>query len=231
MLSEILGTISLSLITLIISSITSIIISAKLKEMPFIKSKKEIEKKIEQNNYNLMELTKKSSNKSFGALNTVKYLEQMRSIFNMIYPSANFVISIKVIYYNEKNMLNSTVKDWININDKCNYLRDLKTYNIKDNTDLYSVFINKSGYFFVSDVKEYENIAGYKTENPYYMYFNTSIVYPICNKTRKEYLGFLCVNSNQKLNNSKKNEMLMRILEKTAAGFYFVLKNIYDLFR
>lgn len=72
----------------------------------------------------------------------------------------------------------------------------------------------------------------YKNENQSYIQkYNTTIVYPIRKKGKdKKYdtIGFLCVDSPQKLNNVKKNEKVLSLVETAASIIYDFLSQNKD---
>lgn len=150
------------------------------------------------------------------------YLEKLTSIIKEIYPKSNSIISIKLVEKSDKqNPSESEVITWVSYPNKKYNVK--MTYRIKDNTDFNSIVKNSKEYFFVSDLKKYSALKKYVNSDRHFMQeYNTSIVVPIQknSKGNEDIIGFLCINSSQKLGNVKKNKKLMDIVKSAASLFY-----------
>ena len=140
-----------------------------------------------------------------------------------IYPQITISVSIKLIEGLGKNTTNkSLVYSWYSYPDR-NY-DDRIDYVIKNNTDFSSIIQNKNEYFFVSDLREFSTISQYNNSSDDFLYkYNSSIVCPICKKEKgqmHDIVGFLCVDSPQKLNNVKKNEKVINLVKATTSTLY-----------
>lgn len=149
------------------------------------------------------------------------YLKLTKNMVNEIYPDNAFIVSIKLISKsNAENPLESEVITLASYPDSRNIE---PVYKIKNNTDFSTIIGDNNEYFFVSDLKEYSVLKNYINEsNNYIECYNTSIVFPIQkgNKNSEDIIGFLCVTSPQRLNDVKKNKMLMDIIKSAATIAY-----------
>ena len=173
--------------------------------------------------------------KQIGDTQVIECLNRMINVMRKLYSNTNFHVSIKIIDIDTEDTSNSLVRSWIDIGGTPVVNDGLPQYTIKDNTDFYSVFIDKHKYFFVSDINEYANISkrDYKNQNPNWRETMLStIVYPIKNKNEKvqeQCVGFLCVDSPQRLDDNKRNVFLMNILEITAYALSSILTERFDI--
>lgn len=146
------------------------------------------------------------------------YLEGITRIINEIYPKSAFVVSIKLISKtNMENPLESEVVTWALYPNNDNSIPI--EYKIKNNSDFSSIIKDNNKYFFVSDLKKYSALTSYTNESSHYIEkYNTSIVCPI--QKNNFIIGFLCVDSPQKLNNVKKNKKLIDFINFAASLAY-----------
>ena len=76
-------------------------------------------------------------------------------------------------------------------------------------------------------MSEYVKKAAYVNSDPRFMHhWSTNITFPITKKTLMESdqtIGFLCITSITKLNNTKKNVALMKLLPEIAEGLALIL--------
>lgn len=149
------------------------------------------------------------------------YVEELASRIKEIYPKSDSAISIKLVEKSYKqNPSESEVITLVYPNKKYNIKMP---YKIKDNTDFNSIVKDSKEYFFVSDLKKYSALKKYVNSDRHFMQeYNTSIVVPIQknSKGNENIIGFLCINSSQKLGNVKKNKKLMDVVKPTASLFY-----------
>lgn len=150
------------------------------------------------------------------------YLNMISTTLNEIYPQNTFTVSIKLV--SKSNTENPLESEVITLASYPNNIDNIKPiYKIKNNTDLSTIVRDKNEYFFVSDLKEYSVLNSYINENRHYIgNYNTNIVCPIqkSNKNSEDIIGFLCVDSPQKLNDVKKNKKIMDIIKSTASLVY-----------
>lgn len=150
------------------------------------------------------------------------YLKLMIDTIKVLYPKNTFTASVKLVSKSStENPLESEV---VTLASYPSTMYKIKpTYKIKNNTDLSTIVKDNKEYFFVSDLKRYSNLNKYKKEirNSIDNY-NTCIVFPI-SKDGDEIIGFLCINSPQKLNNVKKNRKLRDIVKVSASHSYDLL--------
>lgn len=104
-------------------------------------------------------------------------------------------------------------------------------YTIGKNTDFAAIVSQKNDFIFISNIKEYDAISsmGYKTEDlNFKKLYNTIIVFPIRDKkpNNKNVIGFVCIASPQKMNNTKKNEELMSFMHIAASGLSKLLRHM-----
>lgn len=146
-----------------------------------------------------------------------------------IYPKIKVRVSVKLIEgLGDNTTCKSLVYLWHSYPES-NYDDGIK-YVIENNTDFNSIIQNKREYFFVSDLKEFSAISQYKNSSKNFLYnYNSSIVCPICKKEKGQIydiVGFLCVDSPQKLNNVENNERIIKLIEVTASILYeYIIKN------
>jgi hypothetical protein len=179
----------------------------------------------------MKQLLDENENKDFKDYNIEYCASLLEKKICEIYPKTKINISIVLINDVVKsNPLESKVFTWFSYPDQNQ--NDKTVYTIKNNTDFNLIVENNTDYFFVSDLKEFNALESYKNENECYLQkYNTSIVCPIRKKGRdKRYdmLGFLCVNSPQKLNNTKKNDIVVNYVKAAASVIYDFLNQNKD---
>lgn len=150
------------------------------------------------------------------------YLNMISTTLNKIYPQNTFAVSIKLVNKsNTEDPLESEVITLASYPNKTDNIKPI--YKIKNNTDLSTIVRYNNEYFFVSDLKEYSVLNSYINENSHYIgNYNTNIVCPIqkSNKDSEDIIGFLCVDSPQKLNDVKKNKKIIDLIQLTASLVY-----------
>lgn len=150
------------------------------------------------------------------------YLKKLSEIINEIYPECNATISVKLIAKSDRS--NPSDSEVISLASYPDEEYNIKiSYRIKDNTEFNSIIGKNKEYFFVSDLKKYSVLKPYINTNQYFMEkYNTSIVVPIQkeSKEKEDIIGFLCVNSMQKMGDVKKNKKLIHIIKSIASFFY-----------
>lgn len=175
-----------------------------------------------------IELTLKIGRKEdFSQFNLIDYIKELLEKISKIYPKAIFNISIKLVKsVDVGNPEESLLFTWFRFPKQMQGERNL--YTIKNNTDFRALIENKGKFFFVSDLKKYSVLKDYKSESKNYLQrYNTTMVFPIRKKEKdKKYdiIGFLCVDSPQRLNNVRKNEEVISLFETTASVLYNFLK-------
>lgn len=195
-----------------------------------IKDYKEI--KLNFNIIKKMELTLETSEKiDFSQFNVENYTKELLEKINKIYPKAIFNVSIKLVKSVDiENPKESILYTWFRFPQQMQ--SDQNLYTIKNNTDFSSLMENNSKFFFVSDLKKYSAFEIYKNENRNYLQrYNTTMVFPIRKKGKdKKYdiIGFLCVDSPQRLNNVKKNEKVISLVKMAASVIYDFLDQNKD---
>lgn len=223
------ATILLSCVTLLFSLINFLIghiINSKESQYELWKNIEEVNKvKIEIKNLELEQRTITYFQKD----NVETYLRKIVDIIKEIYPKSNPSVSIKVIYKdNAKDFLESQVITWYTYPVKKN--NNNLSYKIKNNSDFKSILQDNREYFFVSDLKKYSALNDYSNENKDFLKeYNTSIVVPIKKKDKKRenIIGFLCLESQEKLGNVKKNKSIIELIEFAASNLYeFLSQNI-----
>lgn len=154
--------------------------------------------------------------------NIETYLRKVVEMIKGIYPESDPNVSIKLISKNNaKELLDGQVMTWYTYPDKSNNIK--MTYNIKENTDFSSIIKDSSEYFFVSDLKKYNALNSYFNENKdFIQQYNTSIVVPIQKKDKngEDVIGFLCIDSREKLGNVEKNRSIIEIVKSAASNLY-----------
>jgi hypothetical protein len=190
------------------------------------------ELKVSFNIIRKMELTLEPSEKiDFSRFNVEDYIKELLEKINRIYPKAIFNVSIKLIKsVDTEKPEESKLYTWFKFPQQMQNEQNL--YTIKNNTDYRSLIENNGKFFFVSDLKKYSAFTNYKNESKNYLQrYNTVIVFPIRKKGRdKKYdiIGFLCVDSPQRLNNVKKNEKVISLVEMAASVIYDFLNQNKD---
>lgn len=104
-------------------------------------------------------------------------------------------------------------------------------YTIAKNTDFSAIVSQKNDFIFISDIKAYDTVSsvGYKTEDlSFKKQYNTTIVFPIRDEkpNGKNVIGFVCIASPQKMNNTKKNKELMGFMDIAASGLSKLLRHM-----
>ena len=143
------------------------------------------------------------------------YLEKITSILKEIYPKCSFTISVMLVEKSDKqNPSDSEVITWISYpKEKYNIKM---SYRVKDNTDFSSIVDESKKYFFVSDLKEYSALKGYKNSDTNFLQeYKSSIVVPI--QKDENILGFMCINSSDNLGNVKKNRKLVDVVKSVTS--------------
>ena len=166
-----------------------------------------------------------------GQFDIEDYSKELIEKISKIYPNAIFSLSIKLVKNVDKEKPEeSKIFTWFRFPQQGQ--REENLYTIKNNTDFYTLIEECGKFFFVSDLKKYSALVDYKNENQSYIQkYNTTIVYPIRKKGKdKKYdtIGFLCVDSPQKLNNVKKNEKVLSLVETAASIIYDFLSQNKD---
>lgn len=186
-------------------------------------------------NFNIIkkiDLTLEMSEKiDFSQFDVEDYTKELIEKINEIYPKAIFNVSIKLVKSVDiKKPEESILYTWFRFPQQMQGERNL--YTIKNNTDFRALIENNGKFFFVSDLKKYSAFTNYKKESKNYLQrYNTSIVFPIRKKGKdKKYdiIGFLCVDSPQRLNNVKKNEKVICLVETAASVIYDFLNQKKD---
>ncbi len=151
-----------------------------------------------------------------------EYLSYLSSTINKMYPKADLEISIHILKKNPSKIEESIVEHWLSFPSD-----EQAIYKVKNNTDFNSILVEKNKYFFVTDLNEYEALSTYINENPDYMKWQTTIVFPIKNEeaASSEIVGFLCVVSPEKFNNVKNNKKIISTFTKASKLLSKVLTN------
>ena len=216
-------------ITLIVSAIALIV--SVISSLITYKNKYFQEKLLEKNKLRKKVIYIKSFENKFKNEKTKdieQYLELITSIMKEIYPQSNSIISIKLVEKsNNQNPSESEVITWLSY-PQIRY--DVKRcYKIKDNTDFSSIVKENKEYFFVYNLKKYSVLKEYINSDRYFIQnYNTSIVIPIqkMSKQNEAIIGFLCIDSTQKLGNVKKNKKIIDIAKSAAELFYdYLIEN------
>lgn len=158
--------------------------------------------------------------------NLTHILKCLAENVHTIYSHVEVDISVYVLTeIDEKDITNSKVIEWVSYPSRRE--KNIGSCTIKNNTDFRTIIINQCEYFFVSDLKEYSAIDGYvKDDRNFLKKYQTTIVCPIYVGEEKEsILGFLSLNSPQKLNNVKKNKEIMSIVKVMTSELYKCLKS------
>lgn len=179
-----------------------------------------------------IELTIETSEKiEFSQFNVEDYTKELLEKIGKIYPKAIFDVSIKLVKsVNTEKPEESILFTWFRLPQQMQNEQIL--YTIKNNTDFRALIEDYGKFFFVSDLKKYSAFINYKNENKNYLQqYNTTLVCPIRKKGKdKKYdiIGFLCVDSPQRLNNVKKNEKVISLVETAASVIYDFLNQNKD---
>lgn len=168
----------------------------------------------------------------FSRFNVEDYIKELLEKINKIYPKAIFNVSIKLIKSIDiEKPEESILYTWFKFPQQMQIEQNL--YTIKNNTDYRSLIESNGKFFFVSDLKNYSAFTNYKNESKNYLQrYNTAMVFPIRKKGKdKKYdiIGFLCVDSPQRLNNVKKNEKVISLVETAASVIYDFLNQNKDM--
>lgn len=146
------------------------------------------------------------------------YTKLLNDALTEAYPNFQFNISIKKVNNNAINTIISTDNNIELNNTKC---------LIKDNTEFNSIINEHHQFFFVTDIQAFNNsVLKYKSSNKNWANeYKTSIVFPIDNNNLMEGkpIGFICVTSPQKLNNTKINNQIMKLIKSTSNDLYKLL--------
>lgn len=186
-------------------------------------------------NFNIIkkiELTLETSEKiDFSQFNVEDYTKKLLEKINKIYPKAIFNVSIKLVKSVDiEKPEESILYTWFRFPQQMQGEQNL--YTIKNNTDFRALTENNGKFFFVSDLKKYSAFYNYKNESQNYLQrYNTTMVFPIRKKGKdKKYdiIGFLCVDSPQRLNNVRKNEKVINLVETAASVIYDFLDQNKD---
>ena len=176
--------------------------------------------KIDKEHSQKIVLSKKNSRISIERINKTidineakEYLSYLSSTINKMYPTAEPEISIHILKKDPSKIEDSIVKHWISFPSN-----EQATYTVKNNTDFNSILVENNKYFFVTDLNEYETLSAYVNENPNYVKWQTTIVFPIKNEeiNSSEIVGFLCVVSPEKFNNVKNNKKIISTFSKAS---------------
>lgn len=195
-----------------------------------VRDNKEI--KLNLNKIKNVELALETSEKiDFNQFNVEDYTKELLAKINKIYPKAIFNVSIKLVKSVDiEKPEESILFTWFRFPQQMQGEQNL--YTIKNNTDFRALIENNGKFFFVSDLKKYSALEYYKNESKNYLQkYNTTMVFPIRKKGKdKKYdiIGFLCVDSPQKLNNVKKNEKVISLVETAASVIYDFLSQNKD---
>lgn len=186
--------------------------------------------KLNINKIKYMESTLETSKKiHFSQFILEDYTKELLEKISKIYPKAILNVSIKLVKSADiEKPEESKLFTWFSYPQQIPSEQNL--YTIKNNTDYYALVKNNGKFFFVSDLKKYSALNSYKNESiDYLQRYNTTMVFPIRKRRKdKKYdiIGFLCMDSPQKLNNVKKNEIVINLLEMAASVIYdFLEKN------
>ena len=138
----------------------------------------------------------------------------------IIYPDFVFDVMIMLVADVDANdpTKNKVIKYYSYPEKEC---LDKQLFTIKENTDFNLIIGKNKKYFFVSDLKKFSAIEDYKNEDKNYLrIYNTSIVYPVFKDNQKDVLlAFLCISSPQQLNDIKKNELVIDVVEEAVSSF------------
>lgn len=91
---------------------------------------------------------------------------------------------------------------------------------VSQNTEYNVIIKEKYKYFFVTDLDNYnEKVSKYENSDSEWKYkYNTSIVFPV--KTEDidstKLIGFVCINSPQKLKKERNNDFLIKFIKETS---------------
>lgn len=205
-----------------------------LSIMPMIIRNVRDYKKLEFN-FNIIkkiELTLETSGKiDFSQFNVEDYTKELLEKINKIYPKAIFNVSIRLVKSVDiEKPEESILYTWFKFPQQMQGEQNL--YTIKNNTDFKALIESNGKFFFVSDLKKFSAFKNYKNESKNYLQrYNTAMVFPIRKKGKdKKYdiIGFLCVDSPQRLNNVKKNEKVISLVETATSVIYDFLNQNKD---
>lgn len=214
----------------IIISIIALVFSLLSVIPMMIRNYKEF--KLNMNEIKYMKSTLETSKKiHFSQFNLEDYTKELLEKISKIYPKAILNVSIKLVKSADiEKPEESKLFTWFSYPQQIP--GEQKLYTIKNNSDFYALVKNNGKFFFVSDLKKYSALKSYKNESTHYLQrYNTTMVFPIRKKGKdKKYdiIGFLCMDSPQKLNNVKKNEKVINLLEMATSVIYDFLEQNKD---
>ena len=113
-----------------------------------------------------------------------------------------------------------TLETWITFPDVTENQTSEKVYQIGENTEFYSIVNDGYKYFFVTDLPKFRVMNGFESEDPDLLrYSKTDIVFPISYRDvfEENVVGFLCLTSPQKWNNTKINKEIISLLNAAAS--------------
>lgn len=206
-------TIAISLITGVISLFMSIRMAIKSKN-EYLKIK--ITKKYLSNCIKEINENSKIYSKQLDDIDEVKmglhwYCYSIIDILKDIYPKCNFSVSIKMFR-------DDTVDTILRAGDEL-FIDEGKQL-VSQNTEYNVIVKEKYKYFFVTDLDKYnEKVSKYENSDSEWKYkYNTSIVFPIKTEDREstKLIGFVCINSPQKLKKQRNNDLLIRLIKETC---------------
>ena len=158
------------------------------------------------------------------------YLVLLSAKIRELYP--DIVLSIKVLLVKSLNEIDPTQSK---VYIRYAYPQQEKgckvIYTIAKNTDFSAIVSQKNDFIFISDIREYDTVSsvGYKTEDlSFKKQYNTTIVFPIRDEkpNGKNVIGFVCIASPQKMNNTKKNGELIGFMDIAASGLSKLLRHM-----
>lgn len=153
-------------------------------------------------------------------------LVNLNSILVAVYPLAKFNISLKIIQFGSVPD-ESSVREIAFYSCDMQYNADKTMLRIIDNTEFDSIFNDDREFFFVTDVNQYIKTAKYiNSDSRYSKRLSTVIVFPIKKKTAHkngQIIGFLHITSESRLNDTKRNSWLMKLLPEIAEDFGLIL--------
>lgn len=205
--------IALSLVGLVVSLLTYIISFLENRKMSDICCN------LQSTNITIKKRTHTGSDLS----EILKYLDD---ILHNLYPKTKFKISIKIVVKNNTSS-DPFVKTFITYYDNHINYSESVPIAINENFELSSILFEKKSFFFVSNIEEYSRLNANELGSYRFIPSVSLIVFPI-KKTHslddKSIIGFLCLNSPKKLDNPKKNEILMKQLKDIASELYLPLQ-------
>jgi hypothetical protein len=205
----------ISILTVVLGIIANIINFFKSKKTLIFK-KKEINKLTIHYLSSLMNITTANLINETKAKNVIT---EFNFFLKELYPNIKFNISI-ICFYTDKRENN--IENWISNENICDNKKS-DFYNIINNKEFYSM-LNSKKYFFVSDINLLNTIIPYTNiTNNCMNHWNSLIFYPIQDNKKNITLGSLCIRSQERLNDTKKNKILISLSKQTADAFYPLL--------